>query len=1164
MADQTDYLKQKVLRNHVADLSNGGLVGAPLADRGYVDENGDATDLGSEYLTLLKAGLVDDNGNLTDEGRVYATSHRDSMEDPATYALREERGLNDLDKDANGDGGGFWSMLGDVATKGVPRLAETVYNKVAAPLYEAGTIVPRKIYQAVTGDEVKLPRTQSFDESTNAIAENITGGFLASEPLAAGAIYGSQQLAANIQGKKAEAIEAKRQWELHNSEVAELRGAQVMETLTGADQWMESRNALVAQHGEEAVKADEEVDRITGSFVLDPNNILSMGASKALESGALAFTRASLHAEKMALKAKTLQAAVAATAAERATLEAGVAKASSAVSTLSDRALALRGAGDATKATRYEVMAQRIAERAQPFTSKLDELAATESKLAAEAESLAAKPGVNESLMKLNERWSALKQWTPDKVGQLSEKIGAGLMAIDETLAESGIGKAYSAMRAMPSRVVSMGAGAIAGPLAGVPGAVSQVLASGPILQSAGNFSRILGKELIAERGSVPFWKRVANNSTITKPQRIIANRMAELDLGYQAAKPIIRGTVAAYPMNVGLEVLQDPDHNVGRALQRAASPSLVFGGGSAGAGALFQGTKGRLKQIRIADEINFTRSLTPEQQAGFSRLSRGARRAISTYAATFPNANMGFDNIASYYDPATNTINTNPDSPNPIRQLMAHEVLHYVTIRNQMQPVVRSMLLGDAETPGLLRGTDGKLDPDFKKLSDTYNRHMEEQGLPPIPIERMAEEYFNESVVDDLVSMVESGELSRMAGRTQAGKKIRAMIDAVIPKKSIIRDFFYRTGGVTDAAGRPVMGNGILADGIRELPEAKALMRKMLRNSAGEPARSTSKRVNEKKDGAGTEIPIEKGDPIIDSFHPLIELDANGVPMRDKNGDHIAVSKAKDDMREAAGHAITEAQANRIQAGHMPDANEIQMRPDGTWYGEYIPKELINALAAKGLWNNKQIATLANLSRATKPQKGKITGEGYRFLMTYHPATVKTKRGKIRYATMGAVLRETAPVGFEIGKKGQVLVHLINVEQLHRNIESRAASARGKALYGGNAELIHKDVAAVMEAHSRNVSPDEYFKSQTKPHEWESRKRFINTIFGLMTKAQQDINPMFQSDKVTWKDNVYRTYRVDRLSKATRIDGAAPMPFVYPLAKANYFPDGVPLSERD
>ncbi len=859
------------------------------------------------------------------------------------------------------------------------------------------------------------------------------------------------------------------------------------------------------------------------------------------------------------MKAKNLRAGQLAATVERATLEAGATKAAAVVEHTTERAAAMRAIGNEGQALRYEATAARVEEKAAGIVTRIGELTAKEADLAGQVEKISAKAGVAEHIVDANKKIAAIRQLPARAIGELTESVGSGLVKTDAFLAETaerlGLSGLHQSMRSLPGRVGTMASSAVLGPVAAVTGGISQALASGPLLQSLGNFSKILGRELIQERGSVPFWRRVANNSTISKTQRFLAHRADELTLGgrvTEIGKPIVRGTAAAYPMNLALVTLADPDHDLGHAATNAFGPALVFGGGAAGAGAMFRGSKSRLKQIRIGDEVNFMRSLTGDQLPNYSTLPRGARRAVSTYAAAFPNLNWDFSHPgASHYDATTNTARVNPATNNPLRALVGHEVLHYVTIRNQMQPVIHSMLLGDAETAGILRHTDGTLTPEFQKFKDAYESRMEAAGLEKPKIEQVAEEFFNENTVDHLMRMVDSGELSSMAGRTQAGRHMRAFIEATIPRVPILRDFFFRSGGVIEAGGRHVMGNGLLAEGLRELPEARAMMRQLVRSSAGEAA-NIPHRVADSKEGAGSALHVQKGDPIIDSFHAILETDANGVPRLDANGNHIALSRATDEARQSAGHVLTEAQRNRVEAGHVPKEGELKLADNGAWQGVYMDRAVIDALAAKGILNKKQISILRNINTATK------AGDGFRYLITNHPATIKGRGGKVRYATLGATLRETVPVGVGVTKDGNILVHLMNVEQLARNITTRAASKRGKSLYDGNTEVIKQDIAKMMEIHANPDSmlqkTDDYYQGKygTKGPEY---KNFINTIFGLMTKDQQTVNPMFQADKVT-KDGVYRTYRLDRISKATKMDGT-PMPFGYTHVKANFLPDG-------
>jgi hypothetical protein len=132
-----------------------------------------------------------------------------------------------------------------------------------------------------------------------------------------------------------------------------------------------------------------------------------------------------------------------------------------------------------------------------------------------------------------------------------------------------------------------------------------------------------------------------------------------------------------------------------------------------------------------------------------------------------------------------------------------------------------------------------------------------------------------------------------------------------------------------------------------------------------------------------------------------------------------------------------------------------------------------------------------------------------------------------------------------------------MSVGQLDANITARAGSKRGMDLYSGNTESIKRDVSEMMELHQKNTATDEFYQNKYGSR-WKEYQQFINTVFGLMTKEQQSINPMFQSDSISsQKGQVYRTYRLDRISKATRMDGATSMPFHYENIKMNFLPDG-------
>ncbi len=1147
-AAEIDELKQTVLRDHLSELERikpEAQTGAFTVDRGYLDANGESTFLGDEYLTLLDAGLMDEKGDLTPDGRVYSMSKKDaiygSFED---YEKREKLGLNEIDDSAIEKPDALEAIGGtikDFFTKSVPKTFSL--------------LSPNAIGGKIMMGENPF---KDSDKKINDLMSVAKGSLLSLEPLGTGAYYKAADLAMPLTGgetseKDRAALMLKQEYQKKRYDYDAIKGIDLLTAISGGSPEPEKiRERAIEQFGEEKVTADERDLELAGSMALDPTMIASVGMTTAARGVGAAMTRATLNAEKMALKASVLSTEQAGIKAQRLALEAALERAEKIGSSVAKRSEALKSVGKIDDAVRYDATKMRIGDKMSEVKSQIDELATNEARISEDLASLAQKQGVADAMLSLANKAKQFNELPARAVGEITERVGSGLLKadawLDDLATRTGVGGFYDAMKGIPG----VSAGLLLGPVAAVPAVGARILASGPFLESVGRFSKILGRELIQERGSIPYWRRVANNPTLSTAQKFLSHRMDELSLAGRVPTQITKGSAVSYPMNLAIEYLQDPYGKPEDIAGRAGAASLVFGGGSMAAGAIFKGNQAKLNETRINDEINFTRNLLKSQKAGYNQLSKGGRRSISTYAAAFPNLNFEFiDNAPSKYDPVTNTVVINPKSNNPLRPLIAHEVMHYATIRNQITPVIHSMLLGDSETPGILRKTNGDLDPDFKKFKDAYDARTDLANIPRREITDIAEEYFIENTVDHLVDMVESGEISRMAGRTQASRQLGKFIETTMPRVPILKDFFFRSGGAMSAGGRFVQGNGLLADGIKELPEAKAMMRNLMKDIAGEASMQKSQKALKGEEKAN--LPVQKGDPIIDSFHSIFETDKNGFPILDKDGNHIALSKGKDEARQSAGLVLIEEQTKRVNDGYLPEDGEIKLNGD-TWQGKYISPQTINALAAKGILNPKQITIMRNINTATR------AGKGTRYTVINHPATIKGRGGKVRYASLEATLRETVPVGFSITKKGNILVHLMNVEQLNRNITSRAASKRGQSLYNGNTEAIKQDISAMMELHASNTKTDQYYQDKYGA-KWQEHQQFVNSIFGQMTKDQKNINPMFDADKI--KDGgVYRTYRLDRISKATKMDGTE-MPFDYEKIKVNYLPDGVVEKEQ-
>jgi hypothetical protein len=67
--------------------------------------------------------------------------------------------------------------------------------------------------------------------------------------------------------------------------------------------------------------------------------------------------------------------------------------------------------------------------------------------------------------------------------------------------------------------------------------------------------------------------------------------------------------------------------------------------------------------------------------------------------------------------------------------------------------------------------------------------------------------------------------------------------------------------------------------------------------------------------------------------------------------------------------------------------------------------------------------------------------------------------------------------------------------------------------------------------------------------------------VFGNVGAGQKDINPLVATDRV---DAVVKSYRLDRMNKATQLVGSTQLPYQNNLVKINYLPEGEPIMDAD
>jgi hypothetical protein len=265
-----------------------------------------------------------------------------------------------------------------------------------------------------------------------------------------------------------------------------------------------------------------------------------------------------------------------------------------------------------------------------------------------------------------------------------------------------------------------------------------------------------------------------------------------------------------------------------------------------------------------------------------------------------------------------------------------------------------------------------------------------------------------------------------------------------------------------------------------------------------------------------------------------------------------------------AHNHLLVDDLKARQARGELIPEGELSYNPDNnTWSGQYLNDRQIELLNLSGRFNSKQIKQLKLLNAAardTSNTNADPASRGHRFSVIYQPALKKNRKGQWRYDQIKPQLRDVVPYGVEISKDGNILIRVMSTNQLFANASEKSASKLGRSLYGGNMETILRDVNAVIDSHGKNQPTDAYFKDKYGG-QWEQHKRFINSVFGNVGAGQKDINPLVASDRV---DAVVKSYRLDRMNKATQLVGSTQLPYQNNLVKINYLPEGEPIMDAN
>ena len=1147
---------------------------------GLVDQDGNPTERGQLFYNLQQSGVFNEDGTINEKGQAYLTPIADIGKEEnlkAFQILWDDEVIR-----PNATFGEIASNTGkfvvDAALGGATRIGQEAqsfwYNSQTWDSALGRTdLRPKELRDKMTASGLGL---------VEGAVENLAGW-------AGIADVGSSWIGKKLYdilpaGMEEEAEQAlyaarQRQWQTQQ-DIANLSTGEIAEAVLRMDNAVAEAESAKSRIGKEEFNKQYRQTSAFSQLALDPTNAIPASiAVKAARTAPLANRVAITAQKRMAsIAAQDLAIAEAQTAIEAANAvlkkeAATVSVANRLASDISTRA----GASPelVARANQASQVASRISDSANQIRSTLPTVTAELEGLVAKRNSLATRipEAYSQKVLQTMELGRQMRSMPAKAVGATLERVGDTISktdtAVTNFLQERGLDQMYTAA------VGAAGVVGLAGnPIIGALGAGAAALKTGKVLSNYGKLFRYVGKEMENVRGQIPFWKRVAAHTAPGSLSRGFAHTFNMLDLGGVTSDTIRRagrGIAAAAPTDLMFEYLSDGADMRPETLYQAGTESFFIGGSFAGAGGAFMGTKKRMRELSIGDEINFRRDLTdPRQKALFEAIPAGTRRAISTYAIANPTLNYTFkDSGASRYDPNTNTAVINVNSTNPIKALVAHETLHHTVIKNNMEPGISALFLGDTKNNtvgGLFRSRDGKLDPNFEAFRDGYYKRLGVEGMSNAerdaiyPLDKIAVEYFIEKHADQYAAMAESGELGAVAASGAARRKLGSILETVLPRIPVLKDLHFKSGGMIDKNGAWVTGNGILdAEGVKRDPITSKMFRDMNRRSAGLVPGQFDPLMSDKPD-SGAPILLNPADGIdAELLHPLVQVDDANKPIM-KDGKPVALDRATELSRALAGLTAKEVLQRKRSENYAPEKGEAYVDDEGQFQPGWLSNDVLTEMFAKNNYNPEQKRIIREMNKLIRK------GAGDRVVMINFPATTRNKAGKVVYKPQGATLRDTVPVAVTISKDGNLLFGLMSVTKLHENIQKRSQDRRGKKLYGGNVDLILRDTQAMMDYHKQGVDSIEFFKQKYGAVEADERKKFINTMFGLLNQKEQAVlNPILLEDGVKSRDNVYRTYRADRVSKAVPMspDEYPAMPFSYEAVSAVRMPEQRQMPEQ-
>jgi hypothetical protein len=1052
--------------------------------RGLLDSNGEATPLGSDYLLMEERGLIKD-GALTDKGIAFTTPDEElfntaewvdngmtfgeNREKERIYAIRRKAGLDKPEESEDGVFTEMWKGLKGLGAGADVLIRGTLSGK---PIEEVRAAGAQAVSGLIKGAGLSMQKTATAIQKTNVFGQDV--GLLPT--LEAVGLMSKEEVDRrdNQERYQTEMLERT----LRDTSAAELAG------IVGAGEEVASvveqtRQNYVTQYGEkdgskkfaEAINNYESVGQAGGDIP---------GLGIGMATAGLAVGYKMIRIADATRKAEQGLVAVA----QGRKLTDAKAIATAAAQKISDDALMVSSKLDNAVKIGYKAMTLKLTKKLNVLTSQSDALASQIGKIDDGIKNISDFANKNEiGIDSIRTAGDAVRQVASGATKGVAvgvERLGEGVAGLNRFIKKTERTLGYNSIPRIVRAATFLTNPTTFGIYAGVK--IGTAVAP-PLLRKLGNFGRVMSEEMLERTSSTPFFRRVAANESIGGLGRAISTLGDYSTPLARGVAGVSKGTALAAPATLAYNAINELGVDE-TTIKRAGRDALIFGS----LGRVIGGKK-NMDQVNADQMFNYRNKLDSDQITVFDKLKdRNFRYAVAGIDAAYPGM-FKWDIRESgnnFFDPASRraVVNIN-DKVGFLKEVAMHEAGHMIQHVWQNDSAIVSRMLGDETRSGLVRNVDGTLDPEFKAWSQEYNKLREQNGIAPADLSELSVEYFTEQGVQTLLEDTLGGSLYKESRKTPLRRNVEETFRTIFNVTPIVKNLHFKFGGATDATGRMVMGTGLLAEGFREIPEVKSMVRQMYRETSGKPGAVRPQKVvdvessNPKHYGATTQIKkvnqeiVNRGEKLPDN-----------VLVPDKNGN---------------GEGL-------LTPEHFGIFEETGVIDKGEFSNAMFLQSLMDAAIKEGV-------VLVN-----KPQdKGRS------------------------YQLKGVALGYVVPTKW-VTKKGRLYVEAMDLRQLEANVKRAQKNDIAKEL-GLTQKSILEDIEKSIEIQNSGNSTDSYYQS-VDPRNWQRRKNFINSVLGLQTKRQLNINPLMAKvspDKVT---GIFRTFAFDRIQNVIKTSGDVVIPF--------------------